>query len=63
MNPDEDALIIREHARLREYIMNLTLINHHGQYCVSREGVLKLLQLTEPDKLVTDRPRISYTRD
>lgn len=48
-NPEEDAIIIREHARLRERIMKLTTFGY-GSILLKRSEVLSLLHSVEADK-------------
>lgn len=45
MNPEEDAIIIRDHAKLRIGVMNLRCVGG----LVERRQVLGLLMLTELD--------------
>ena len=52
MNPQEDATIIREHARLREKLMSLTTLKANGHYFIRRDQILGILHLTEDDKIV-----------
>lgn len=56
MTPDEDAIIIREHARLREKLMSLTALKQNGHYFIRRDQILGILHLTEDDKLPPRKP-------
>lgn len=59
MNPDEDAVIIRNHNHLRKQIMALFAINRDGHWYVRRDRVLSLLQLVELD---TAKPQRSPSK-
>jgi hypothetical protein len=54
-NPEHDALILREHARLREELLQLTHFYTGDRTLVSLADVLKLLQLGEADGAVPQR--------
>lgn len=58
MTPQEEALIIREHCRLREQIMLLTTLNKNGHYYIRRHSILSLLHQTEPDKETSKIPTL-----
>ncbi len=48
MNPEEDAAIIKEHARLHVRVMKLKAVEGvDGQKYIRRDDVIDLLALTE----------------
>lgn len=61
-NPEHDAVIIREHCRLREEIMKLPVVRGDGDECLVQRGqILNLLYIVE--KSVPQRPRVKIILD